>query len=149
MSGLIESAVADDLVDIGRAIQWVAEGLGGAGLSEDVRYALEVCLEEALANLILHGDAGGGAKDIAVGYSAGLDGVTVVVTDGCAPFDVTAVELQKAAPDRVGGRGVGLMRAFASELAYASAGGRNALTMRFRSDQGSSRPSASAAGSNS
>ena len=148
-AGSVERTVADDLGDIGPAIRWVTEGLDDAGLSDDLRYALEVCLEEALANLILHGDCGGSAKDIAVGYLAGDGEATLVVTDRCKPFDLTAVALEAPAPDRVGGRGIGLMRSFASALAYASGGGRNTLTMRFGPDQGSSRPSVSAAGSNS
>jgi anti-sigma regulatory factor (Ser/Thr protein kinase) len=129
---LAERAVADDLGDVGPAIRWVAEGLSGAGLNDDLNYALEVCLEEALSNLILHGVCGGQAKAIAIGYRAGAGEATVLISDGCRPFDLTAATLATPAPDHVGGRGIGLIRAFASELDYASEAGRNTLTLRFR-----------------
>jgi anti-sigma regulatory factor (Ser/Thr protein kinase) len=147
-AGLAERAVADDLGDVGPAVRWVADGVSDADLSEDLRYALEVCLEEALSNLILHGVCGGRAKDIAIGYQAGNGEAMVLISDGCEPFDLTAAAPATPTPDHVGGRGIGLMRAFASALGYASEGGRNTLTLYFRPDQGSSRPSLSASGSN-
>jgi serine/threonine-protein kinase RsbW len=127
-------AVADDLSDVSGATAWVARQLAEANLAEDARYNIEVCVEEALANLIEHARPLGNDKDIAVCVDAGRDGATVVVTDRCVPFDSTRAP-PPPPPDagHVGGRGLRLMRAFSSELAYRTADGRNELTMRFRS----------------
>jgi anti-sigma regulatory factor (Ser/Thr protein kinase) len=128
-------AVLDDLLDIGPAIAWVAEVTAGAGLSGDLRFAIDLCLEEALANLILHGQAPGGPKDIVLEVSADAAGALIVISDRCAAYDVAEAALPPAPgleSEREGGRGLRLLRSFASDLAYETAGGLNALTLTFR-----------------
>ena len=125
--------VADSLRDVGMAIAWVGETL--PDLSEDLRYGVEVCLEEALANLILHGRPTEGEKAIELAVEADAGGARIEITDHCAPFDLVAVEDKvRVGADAFteGGRGIGLIKAFASELAYASDDGGNHLTMTFR-----------------
>ena len=124
-------AVSNDLSDVGHAIEWAGDLVSGAGLSADVRFNIEVCLEEALANLILHGEATDGRKDIALAVSADETGASIVITDRCAPFDVEH-EIPSHDDLQEGGRGLRLLRAFASELSYASKDDGNALTLRFR-----------------
>jgi anti-sigma regulatory factor (Ser/Thr protein kinase) len=127
-------SVADDLSDVSGATAWVARQVAGADLAEDLRYNIEVCVEEALANLVEHARPLGDVKDIAVCVDAERDGATVVVTDRCVPFDSTRAPPPADSGARpVGGRGLRLMRAFSSELAYRTCDGRNELTMRFRS----------------
>jgi anti-sigma regulatory factor (Ser/Thr protein kinase) len=58
------------------------------------------------------------------------------VTDRCIPFDPAVApspETPGAGRIHAGGRGLRLMRAFASELTYRTSAGHNELTMRFRS----------------
>jgi serine/threonine-protein kinase RsbW len=131
----LSRAVENDLSDVGYAVEWAGWLASNAGLPEDVRFNIEVCLEEALANLILHGQADDDGKEIAVAFSADATGASILITDRCAPFDVE----HEAPPPRggledpqEGGRGLRLLRAFASELAYASKDGENALTLMFR-----------------
>ena len=123
--------VKDDLGDVGPAIEWAGEFVDQAGLSPKVRFAVDLSLEEALANLIMHGKSGEGDKAIVVSVVADDAGATVTISDRCAPFDVT--EHQAAAPDPmdIGGRGLKLLRSFAGELSYATRGDRNTLTMKF------------------
>ena len=127
--------VADDLGDVRGATAWVSQQVAESNIAEDVRFNIEVCVEEALANLIEHGCPVTAAKDIAVAVDTGADDVTILVTDRCAPFDAAAA----ASPERpvpgdmrAGGQGLRLMRAFASELTYRTVNGCNELTMRFR-----------------
>jgi anti-sigma regulatory factor (Ser/Thr protein kinase) len=129
---MISRPVKDDLGDVSPAIAWVGEALDAAGLSADVHFAVDLGLEEALANLILHGVAQAGGKDIEICVSASSDEALVKITDRCAPFDVTeaANEAQPSGFD-VGGRGLRLLRAAVSDLAYETADGRNTLTLRF------------------
>jgi serine/threonine-protein kinase RsbW len=131
---MLRRPVADDLSDVSGATVWVAQQVAQAHLADDVRYHIEVCVEEALANLVEHARPAEGAKDIAICVATDPQGATVIVTDRCIPFDSTQPS-PAAAPNagmQAGGRGLRLMHAFASELAYRTCGGRNELTMRFR-----------------
>lgn len=128
--------VADDLSDVRGATAWVGEQVAQADVADDVRFNIEVCVEEALANLIEHGRPVDEAKDIAIAVRADREGATILVTDRCVPFDAAAApppERPSPGDMRAGGQGLRLMRAFASELTYRTAAGRNELTMRFRS----------------
>jgi anti-sigma regulatory factor (Ser/Thr protein kinase) len=125
-------AVRDDLGDIGPAIAWAGEFADRAGLSADVRYAVDLSLEEALANLIMHGVARNGDKGIELAIACEAGGVTLTLSDRCAPFDITAHHTAQDETDlSPGGRGIRLLRSFAPNLDYAAGGDRNRLTMRF------------------
>jgi anti-sigma regulatory factor (Ser/Thr protein kinase) len=128
--------VADDLSDVRGATAWVGQQVVEAEVAEEVRFNIEVCVEEALANLIEHGRPARDAKDISIAVAADPEGATILVTDRCVPFDAA----EAPAPERPslddmhsGGQGLRLIRAFASELTYRTAEGGNELTMRFRS----------------
>jgi anti-sigma regulatory factor (Ser/Thr protein kinase) len=123
--------VKDDLGDVGPAIAWAGEIVDQAGLSKDVRFAVDVGLEEALANLIMHGQ--GADKAIVMSVDADPAGAVVTITDRCAPFDVTDAASEKHPSGfDVGGRGLRLLHAFVSELTYRALGDRNELTLRFK-----------------
>ena len=134
-------AVRDDLADVGPAIEWAGAFVDQAGLSPDVRFAVDLSLEEALANLIMHGQCPGPEKDIVLTIATDTHGATITVTDRCAPFDVTQ---QRPVEDEsglsVGGRGLRLLRAFTGELDYAAGGDRNVLTMRFPAEKALASP---------
>jgi len=127
--------VADDASDVRGATAWVGEFVAQAGIAEDIRFNIEVCVEEALANLIQHGRPVQGVKDIAISVFVDGEGATIQVTDRCVPFDAAeAPSPERPSLDdmRAGGQGLRLMRAFASELTYRTTEGGNELTMRFR-----------------
>jgi anti-sigma regulatory factor (Ser/Thr protein kinase) len=122
-------AVAEDLSDVGAAIAW-ADGLAAEhGLSDDVRYAIQLCLEEALANVIQHGRPLSEAKDIAVVVAFDAPSASVIVGDACTPFDPTKPHPHDNA--EIGGRGLLLMQSFARDIAYRREGARNELVFRF------------------
>ncbi|RTL69330.1 MAG: ATP-binding protein [Hyphomicrobiales bacterium] len=121
-------AVPDLLGEVDAAVARADAFAAQAGLDEDRRYALQVCIEEALANLIMHGVAGPGGKQIVVTLTASPPPVALQITDTCMPFDVTAVPPPTAGSDQApGGRGIALMRAFSKHMRYSSEGGRNLL----------------------
>jgi anti-sigma regulatory factor (Ser/Thr protein kinase) len=128
--------VRDDLGDIGPAIAWAGEFADRAGLSADVRFAIDLSLEEALANLILHGRARGADKGIEVSVAGDANGITIIIADRCAPFDVTTHQIvENEDAFSAGGRGLRLLRSFAPNLEYAAGGDRNLLTMRFPAER--------------
>ena len=91
--------------------------LASAGAGEDLRHDVQVCLEEALANLILHAQPRDGDKHIRLRLTASSDGATLIVSDRCVPYDITEAIPRSALPApgeiRAGGNGVTLIRAFA------------------------------------
>jgi anti-sigma regulatory factor (Ser/Thr protein kinase) len=124
--------VKDDLGDVGPAIEWVGGFIDQAGLSADVRFAIDLSLEEALANLIVHGKCAGDDKAIVVSVAADAEGATITLTDRCAPFDATKHRDRVDETGlKIGGRGLLLMQSFAGELDYSAGSDGNTLTMRF------------------
>lgn len=130
-------AVADALDAIAPATRWAEALLAARGLHPSLVNAVAVCIEEALANLVLHGRTPPGApprKDIEIEVGSAPDGVTVRVTDACIPFDMTrAADAGPPSADdmRVGGQGIRLLRGLSSGLDYARDGSRNRLTLTF------------------
>jgi anti-sigma regulatory factor (Ser/Thr protein kinase) len=125
-------AVRNDLGDVGPAIEWVGAFVNQAGLSADVRFAIELSLEEALANLIMHGKCADSDKAIVVSVAADSGGATITITDRCAPFDATTHRsLEDESGLKPGGRGLLLLQSFAGDLSYAANSAGNTLTMRF------------------
>jgi anti-sigma regulatory factor (Ser/Thr protein kinase) len=124
----------DGLVRLGG---WVDTVVAALALSAKPEYALRLCLEEAVANLVMHGvpaaDADGSVDVVALGLDATPDTLCVTVEDDCTPFD----PLQVGEPDRpatleeakIGGLGVHLMRHYARALEYGRVNGRNRLTL--------------------
>lgn len=127
------------LCEVRRVQAWLERALSGRDLASDEVFAIELCLEEAVTNVAMH--AARARDDVTVGIElAFADGCAVVtVTDDGGPFDPLSTSpkppsasLEDAEP---GGRGLQLLRAFASELCYARRGNLNHLTMTARLGQ--------------
>ena len=123
-----------DLSGLRRLAGWI-EARAQPELSADTWFAAQLCLEEAVANIIMHG----GAKDDRVEIAIELerDGAMLVarIEDSGREFDPTqfpppsvAKSLEEA---KVGDLGIHLMRSFASDMHYERRDGRNRLTLRF------------------
>lgn len=121
--------VQDDLSDVGAAIAWADDLARKAGIPEQARLDLQVCLEEALANLIIHGRASGAGKNVAIEIDATAERIEARVFDTCVPFDAARAPLPSRDAHGIGGNGLKLLRAFATRLAYESDGDRNILTI--------------------
>ena len=125
--------VGEELAAVDPVVAWADALAEARGLDEHVRYAIQVCLEEGLANLIVHGRPTGAGRAIAVTFEAAPPTATVTISDTCEPFDVT----QEREPDAdmadmpLGGLGLRLLRSFAASMGYARDGERNVLTLTF------------------
>jgi serine/threonine-protein kinase RsbW len=133
----------NDLAELKRLAGWIKRR-DWQDLSPDVSFALQLCLEEAVANIIMHG----GAKDERLQIAVELErnGGTLVarIEDNGRPFDPTrapssalASSLEEAKANDLG---IHLMRNFASSMQYERRNGCNQLTLQFVASQARSRP---------
>jgi anti-sigma regulatory factor (Ser/Thr protein kinase) len=117
---------------------WVESLAAEHAIPADTQFAIQLCLEEALSNIIRHGYREEPDHSIRVEFSAGGGQVTFVIEDQAPPFNPLAPDSTRELPvpssiDQIplGGRGISLMRKFAGSLAYERLAGGNSLTMRF------------------
>jgi serine/threonine-protein kinase RsbW len=103
-------------------------------------FAIQLCLEEAVANIIMHGGMhGGGAKDdrlrIAIELERNAGTLVASIEDSGREFDPTQFPPPSVAKSleevKVGDLGIHLMHSFASAMHYERRDGRNRLTLRF------------------
>ena len=130
-----EIAIGGTLGAVAEAARWV-ESLARAGLLPAERlYDAQLCLEEALANIVRHGFAATAEPHIRLRFCRQPDAVLIEIEDNGAPFDPTRfvvparpASLAQAQP---GGKGIGLLRQFSDAQSYERAGGLNRLSLRF------------------
>jgi serine/threonine-protein kinase RsbW len=124
----------NDLAELERLARWIEERVRQE-VSPDVSFALQLCLEEAVANVIMYGAVDNNGLEIVVDLER--DGRTLVarVEDSGRRFDPTRVPPPKRATSlaeaKVGDLGIHLVRSFASGMDYERRNGRNRLTLRF------------------
>jgi serine/threonine-protein kinase RsbW len=125
----------DDLTELKRLAAWI-ECWAGQVSSPDILFAIQLCLEEAVANIIMYG---GDQLDIAIELEC--DGRTLItrIEDNGRYFDPTQFPPPRTANSleetKIGDLGIHLIRSFASDMHYERRGSRNRLTMRFVEEQ--------------
>jgi anti-sigma regulatory factor (Ser/Thr protein kinase) len=124
----------NDVAELQRLAGWL-ERLVQQGMSSDVSFAVQLCLEEAVANIIMYGAARDDRLEIAVELERNGGTLVARIEDNGRQFDPTrapppavAASLEQA---KVGDLGIHLMRSFASGVDYERRDGRNRLTLRF------------------
>jgi len=124
----------NDVAELQRLAGWL-ERLAHQGMSSDVSFAVQLCLEEAVANIIMYGAARGDRLEIAVELERNGGTLVARIEDNGRQFDPTrapppavAASLEQA---KVGDLGIHLIRSFASGMDYERRDGRNRLTLRF------------------
>jgi anti-sigma regulatory factor (Ser/Thr protein kinase) len=122
------------LDELRRLAQWV-EAWRPPNVSADTAFALALCLEEAVANIIMHANAEEGELRITVEVEQSNGALTARVEDDGQGFDPTGVPsptvVASLADAKPGDLGIHLMRRFATDMRYERRRGRNRLTLRF------------------
>ena len=134
----------NDVAELKRLAGWI-EGFAGQGMSPDVSFAVQLCLEEAVANIIMYGAAKDDRLEIAVELERNGGTLVARIEDNGRQFDTTrapspsvATSLEEA---KIGDLGIHLMRSFASGMDYERRDGRNRLTLQFVESPATSPPS--------
>ena len=131
-----------DMDGLTRLGGWVDEVVAALHLDATAEYALRLCVEEAVANVVMHGVPvpGRDCGEVVLRLAAAGDAVRVTVEDACAAFDPLAVAAprrpESLADAREGGLGVHLMRQYARAIGYERADGINRLTLTIARREG-------------
>lgn len=135
MTGDRHLVLRRDLAELPRMTEWAAAFIARAGLSHALAFRIQLCLEEAVSNIIRHGIADGAPPEIRVALGEAGGAFVAEIEDEGRPFDPREVEPRPPAASldeaAIGGLGIPLMRRFASALSYESVGACNRLTLRF------------------
>lgn len=129
-------ALQAQLSETARLADWVAGVTAAHGLSGDLAFRLDVCVSEAVGNIIAYAFDDPAGHTVAVAAERLGDALTVAIEDDGRPFDplqVSPPEIPASLEDApIGGLGIHLIRTMADEVRYERQGGRNRLWMAFR-----------------
>ena len=125
------------LSELMRAQAWIEQLADFHGLGDETRFAVQLCMEEALANVVLHGYRSEPGHPIVIRSRVSDGTLYLAIEDEAPPFapsepapsngDVPA-NLESITP---GGNGIRLLRRFAGSLAYERLSDGNRLTLGF------------------
>jgi anti-sigma regulatory factor (Ser/Thr protein kinase) len=131
----------NDLAELKRLAAWI-EVWARQGVSSDVSFAVQLCLEEAVANVIMYGGVSDSRLKIVIEIER--NGTTLVarVVDNGRQFDPTQAPPPSMPTSlveaKIGDLGIHLMRSFASGMHYERRDGCNRLTLRFKESRATS-----------
>ena len=134
--GLVPGHVWMPLVysELQRLAVWI-EDWTARDLSADLSFAVQVCLEEAVVNIMMYSAAQDDPLEIAVEVERTDQALVARIVDNGSAFDPTRAPRRtlpaSLAQAKVGNLGIHLMRSFAGDMRYERRGNRNRLTMRF------------------
>jgi len=126
--------------DLARLWPWTEALAAEYSIPADTQFAIQLCLEETLSNIIRHGYQGQPNHTITVDCTATAETRELVFTieDNAPAFDPLAPSAMQDAPApksidqlQAGGQGIRLLRKFAGSLAYQRLPGCNRLTIGF------------------
>ena len=127
--------IRNDLAEVGRVLAWVDDLVGPLELSSEATYAVQLCLEEAVVNIISYAFEPDTEHDVRIEVWRDGRMVLAEIIDDGRPFDPRVQEAPQRPADlesaQIGGLGITLMRNFATDIAYRRTGGTNRLTLSF------------------
>lgn len=127
------------LSEVSRIREWL-EGLATQySIPPDTSFAMELCLEEVVSNIIRHGYAGATDRFVEIQFAEPQPAQFLLIVEDQArrfnPLEVPEPPAPVSLEDvRPGGLGILLLRKFADSLEYEALPGGNRLRMRFAGD---------------
>lgn len=120
-------------LDVGGAVDWIADVSRELGATERQAFAAKLCAEELLANVLRHDAA---TPEVILTLARADNRLALTIEDGGAPFDPTQGPQREALGDideaRPGGWGLALIRRFADDFNYRRVSTRNLVSLAFR-----------------
>jgi serine/threonine-protein kinase RsbW len=137
-------AFVSTIGDISAAAHWVDTIAADQQLPEQLVFALQICLEELLTNIVRHGVAESGGNlshaamppvNVQITISTSAQGVNMTIEDDGKPFDVVNAPAHRIDQPlnevQPGGLGIQLIKNFANSIAYERAGLGNRVVAEF------------------
>jgi anti-sigma regulatory factor (Ser/Thr protein kinase) len=113
---------------------WAVELARELGCPADRVFDVDLCLTEAVSNVIRHGYVDDALHEIGIEITREPGALVIRIEDDARPFDPLqaskplATSLDEAEPS---GRGIALMRSAADSASYERSDDRNRLTVKF------------------
>jgi anti-sigma regulatory factor (Ser/Thr protein kinase) len=130
--------IRNDFSELDKLTRWIIETCDVARLSKKTSFAVQLCLDEAVANILEHGKGSARASAIAADLERSDSEVVLDIEDDGGPFDPSRVAPPQTPRTvetaTVGGRGIHLIRQFSSRMEYFRTGGRNRLRLTFAAE---------------
>ncbi len=126
--------------EVSRASAWLHSMCAQADVPLDQQERLDICLNEALANILSHGQTKGKSQPIQLDFVRHDDStsgqVSLAITDHGIAFDPLSVA-PRTLPDSLadaepGGLGLVMLRQFSDRLDYSFVDGQNKLSITMR-----------------
>lgn len=125
--------LANEISEIGRLADFIEDMGNEFSLAPDVRFNLNLVLEEAVANIIKYAYPKDEHESIYLSARMHEDSIVLVLTDTGKEFDPTMapeVDVTLSAEERqIGGLGIFLIRQIMNEVRYERIDGKNVLTL--------------------
>jgi serine/threonine-protein kinase RsbW len=136
-------SIAADPEEFSQASAWMADVGRANGMPTEEISRLDICMNEALSNVLAHGESPGTRSTVDIRFELQHQGAlaTAVLTviDVCKPFNPLS-HVTRPPPSRIeeaepGGLGIAMMRVYADEIRHQFLDGRNELgfTVRWQS----------------
>jgi serine/threonine-protein kinase RsbW len=129
-------ALRSRLSDLAQVPSWTEALASRYSIPGDVQFAMDLCLEEVLSNIIRHGYVGAEDRSLVVRFSTPRDGYFVLIVEDEAPHynpldkpELPLVDLHEE--NQLGGRGIRLLRRFSDTLDYEPTPTGNRLRIGF------------------
>jgi serine/threonine-protein kinase RsbW len=129
--------VANQVSELRPLAAWTLEVARALGCPEETCADADLCVTEAVANIVLHGYPDGGRHEIGVDLERERGALVIRIEDDARAFDPLETAIaQPTSLDEAGprGRGLLLIRRTADALRYERRGDLNRLTLRFAID---------------
>jgi serine/threonine-protein kinase RsbW len=125
-----------EIAELALVPPWIERLASEYGIPGETQFAMNLCLEEVLSNIILHGYGNEPDRSIVVRYAVAEDRSSTLIVDDEAPHfnPLTADPLpleDTLQGTRVGGLGIRLLRSFANCIRYEPTPAGNRLSMVF------------------
>jgi len=128
--------IGNDLSELRRMTDWLHTSCETAGIAKDVVYTLDLCANEAVANIISYAYDNPGPHNITLELQQTELGARLVISDDGKPFNVLAAPEHQLPEDieaaRIGGLGIHLIRRMITDCEYQRSGGFNVLSLEAR-----------------
>jgi serine/threonine-protein kinase RsbW len=125
--------IVNDVAELRRMTQWLWNAAASAGIAERLVRLLDVCANEAVANIISYAYDDAARHEIALELEKTADGARLVIRDDGRAFDVSKAPAPAAPASlddaRIGGLGIHLIRRMTSRCDYRRENGFNVLLL--------------------